>query len=113
MAIGTGTDVTIETADVILSKDSLRGIVRVIGIRRTTMRAIRQSHFRTFGYKALSIPVAAEVLYPFECLPMMLRQLHPILAPWPRPSATFRGSRTASDCIVPVSQRVPLVSLKR
>jgi len=80
LAIGTGTDVAIETADVILASGSLHGIVRTIGLSRATMRTIRQNLFWAFGYNVLLIPVAAGILYPFENLPMMLRQLHPILA---------------------------------
>jgi Cu+-exporting ATPase len=80
MAIGTGTDVAIETADVILSSGSLQGIPRTIAVSRQTMRTVRQNLFFAFVYNIILIPVAAGVLAPFEFLPIMLRQLHPILA---------------------------------
>jgi len=80
MAIGTGTDVAIETADVILSSGSLKGIPRTISVSRQTMRTIRQNLFLAFVYNVLLIPVAAGVLAPFASLPEMLRHLHPILA---------------------------------
>jgi P-type Cu+ transporter len=80
LAIGTGTDVAIETADVILSSGSLGGIPRAIGISRKTMRTIHQNLFLAFAYNAILIPVAAGALWPLESLPVMLRQLHPILA---------------------------------
>ncbi len=80
MAIGTGTDVAIETADVILSSGSLAGIPRAIAISRKTMRTIRQNLFLAFIYNVILIPVAAGVLAPVGSLPIFLRQLHPILA---------------------------------
>lgn len=79
-AIGTGTDVAIETADVILSGGSLTGIPKAIKISRATMRTIRQNLFWAFGYNTILIPVAAGILQPFDTFPMFLRQLHPILA---------------------------------
>jgi Cu+-exporting ATPase len=80
LAIGSGTDVAIETAEVILSSGSLLGVVRAIHISRQTMRTIRQNLFWAFAYNIILIPLAAGVLNPFDQLPMMLRQLHPILA---------------------------------
>jgi P-type Cu+ transporter len=80
LAIGTGTDVAIETADVILVSGSLHGIPRAIAVSRQTMRTVRQNLFLAFVYNIVLIPVAAGVLAPFEGVPMMLGQLHPILA---------------------------------
>lgn len=80
MAIGTGTDVAIESGDVILASGRLGGIPMVIRLSRATMRTIRQNLFWAFFYNIVLIPVAAGALYPFEALPWFLRQLHPILA---------------------------------
>jgi Cu+-exporting ATPase len=80
LAIGTGTDVAIETADVILSSGSLTGIPRTIAISRKTMHTVRQNLFLAFVYNVILIPVAAGVLAPFSELPEILRHLHPILA---------------------------------
>jgi Cu+-exporting ATPase len=64
IAMGTGTDVAIESADVTLVKGDLRGIVRARRLSRTTMRNIRQNLFFAFVYNVLGVPVAAGVLYP-------------------------------------------------
>ncbi len=80
MAIGTGTDVAIETGDVILASGSLSGISKAIHLSRITMSTIKQNLFSAFFYNVMLIPVAAGVLYPFEFMPNFLRQLHPILA---------------------------------
>ncbi len=65
IAIGTGTDVAIESADVVLVRDDLRQVVRAMALSRYTMRKIRQNLFWAFAYNAVGIPVAAGVLYPF------------------------------------------------
>jgi Cu+-exporting ATPase len=80
MAIGTGTDVAIETGDVILSGGSLTGVSRAIRISRATMATIKQNLFFAFIYNIVLIPVAAGILSPFDSVPAFLRQLHPILA---------------------------------
>jgi len=64
IAMGTGTDVAIESAGVTLVKGDLRGIARAAVLSRATMRNIRQNLAFAFGYNALGIPIAAGVLYP-------------------------------------------------
>jgi Cu+-exporting ATPase len=65
IAMGTGTDVAMESAGVTLVKGDLRGIVRARRLSQATMRNIRQNLFFAFVYNSLGIPVAAGVLYPF------------------------------------------------
>ncbi len=80
IAIGTGTDVAIETGDVILSSGDLTGVSRAIRLSRATMITVRQNLFWAFFYNIVLIPVAAGILNPFDVFPGFLRQLHPILA---------------------------------
>ncbi len=68
IAMGTGTDVAMESAGVTLVKGDLRGIARAAVLSRATMRNIRQNLVFAFGYNALGIPVAAGVLYPVSGL---------------------------------------------
>jgi heavy metal translocating P-type ATPase len=68
IAIGTGTDVAIEAADVVLMSGDLRGVVNALHVSQRTMRNIRQNLFWAFGYNALLIPVAAGVFYPLAGL---------------------------------------------
>jgi len=65
IAMGTGTDIAMESGDLILIKGDLSGIVRARKLSKATMRNIRQNLFFAFVYNALGVPIAAGVLYPF------------------------------------------------
>jgi len=75
LAIGTGTDVAIEAADITLVSGSLAGVVTAISLSRATMRNIRQNLFFALAYNGIGIPVAAGILYPFVGI-----QLSPAIA---------------------------------
>ena len=65
VAMGTGTDVAIESAGITLVKGDLNGIVKALRLSRGVMRNIRQNLFFAFIYNALGVPIAAGILYPF------------------------------------------------
>ncbi|MBP6469424.1 MAG: copper-translocating P-type ATPase, partial [Chloroflexi bacterium] len=80
LAIGTGTDVAMETADVTLMRGDLRSVPQAIKLSKATMRNIKENLIWAFGYNTALIPIAAGILAPFAWAPDFLRQLHPILA---------------------------------
>jgi Cu+-exporting ATPase len=75
LAIGTGTDVAIESADVVLMSGDLRAVSNAIALSKATMRNIKQNLFWAFAYNASLVPIAAGVLYPVQGI-----LLSPILA---------------------------------
>jgi Cu+-exporting ATPase len=75
IAMGDGTDVAIQSADVTLVKGDLRGIVRAMSLSRKTMRNIRQNLFFAFVYNFLGVPVAAGVLVPLFGMQALLNPM--------------------------------------
>ncbi len=75
MAIGTGTDIAVEAADVVLMRGDLRSVADAIGLSRRTMRTMRENLFWAFIYNVIGIPVAAGILFPVSGL-----MLSPVLA---------------------------------
>ena len=80
IAIGTGTDVAMEAADVTLMSGDLRGVPRAIRLSRATMNTIRQNLAWAFGYNIALIPIAMGILASAAWAPDFLRQLNPMLA---------------------------------
>ncbi|HRI08988.1 MAG TPA: HAD-IC family P-type ATPase, partial [Nannocystaceae bacterium] len=80
VAMGGGTDVAMETADVTLMGGELRGLERALAISKATMRTLRENLFWAFAYNVVLIPAAAGALAPVSVAPGFLREMHPALA---------------------------------
>jgi P-type Cu+ transporter len=116
LAIGTGTDVAIESSDITLISGALTGVVTAIQLSRATMRNIRQNLVWAFGYNVIGIPIAAGALYPFLGL-----RLSPMIAAGAMAlsslsvvtnSNRLRGFRVRSAGITPAAKVVePVVEV--
>ena len=80
IAVGSGTDVAIETGSFVLIKDDLRDVVSAIQLARKTISKVKQNLFWAFIYNVVSIPIAAGALFGVEGVPQLLRSLRPEVA---------------------------------
>ncbi len=94
IAIGTGTDIAMEAADITLMRGDLRGVVDAMNLSAATMRNIKQNLFWAFAYNVALIPIAAGVLAKVTFAPEFLRRLHPIMAAF---------AMVASDLVIVVN----------
>jgi Cu+-exporting ATPase len=112
LAIGTGTDVAIEAADITLISGSLAGVVTAVELSRATMRNIRQNLLFALAYNAVGIPLAAGVLYPFFGI-----RLSPVIAAaamaLPSLSVVTNANRLRATTPPPCPRRVRSTSSRR
>ena len=94
IAMGSGTDIAIQSSGITLVKGDLRGVVRARKLSRHTMRNIRQNLFFAFVYNILGVPIAAGVLYPVN--PDLL--LNPMIASAAMTFSSCRSLQTPSGC---------------
>ncbi len=112
IAIGTGTDVAIEAADVTLVGGDLRGVSTAIGLSKSTMRVIRQNLFWAFAYNVALIPIAAGVLYPVFSGGGVPSSLEPILGEYGFLNPILAAGAMAISSVTVVSNSLRLKRFK-
>ena len=112
IAIGTGTDVAVETGDITLMRGDLSGIVTAISLSKRTMRTIKQNLFWAFAYNVILIPVAAGVLYPFFSTGNVPAGLHFIFGQYGFLNPMLAALAMAASSVTVVSNSLRLKSFK-
>ena len=112
IAIGTGTDVAMEAADLTLISGDVRGVTRAIGLSKATVRNIKQNLFWAFAYNVVLIPVAAGVLYPFFAGGTVPEALRPFLGEYGFLNPVLAAAAMALSSVTVVSNALRLRRVK-
>jgi P-type Cu+ transporter len=112
IAIGTGTDVAMEAADLTLISGDVRGVARAIGLSKATVRNIKQNLFWAFAYNVALIPVAAGVLYPLFSDGSVPEILRPVLGEYGFLNPVLAAAAMALSSVTVVSNALRLRRMK-
>jgi Cu+-exporting ATPase len=112
IAIGTGTDVAMEAADLTLISGDVRGVARAINLSKATVRNIKQNLFWAFAYNVALIPVAAGVLYPFFAGGAVPEALRPVLGEYGFLNPVLAATAMALSSVTVVSNALRLRRMK-
>jgi Cu+-exporting ATPase len=112
IAIGTGTDVAMEAADLTLISGDVRGVARAIGLSKATVRNIKQNLFWAFAYNVALIPVAAGILYPLFAGGSVPEVLRPVLGEYGFLNPVLAAAAMALSSVTVVSNALRLRRVK-
>jgi Cu+-exporting ATPase len=112
IAIGTGTDVAMEAADLTLISGDVRGVARAIGLSKATVRNIKQNLFWAFAYNVALVPVAAGILYPLFAGGSVPEVLRPVLGEYGFLNPVLAAAAMALSSVTVVSNALRLRRVK-